>query len=142
MVAAVAGSGRNSSGLNPFDGIGTGMVGLTLISLVWMIGGSIFSIFGEVTTMFLLLAETIRAVIEGEDPAWDWSLSPLSLLGGTLCMTWASSWFFSAAVLSWEARTRRQTDRVRAAIAATRVSPQDLRALREARMPDKGTSHD
>jgi hypothetical protein len=133
MTAAVVGSGRRSTGLNPFDGFGSGMLGLTLISIVWMIGGSVFSIFGEVTTMFFLLAETIRAVIAAEDPAWDWSLSPFSLLGGTLYMTWASSWFFSAAVLYWERGEERRKAEKAAKIEASRVSAVDLRALREAR---------
>jgi hypothetical protein len=137
MTAAVAGTERRSTGLNPFDGIGSGMIGLTLISLVWMAGGTVFSVFGEVTTMFFLLFETIRAVIEGEDPAWDWSLSPLSLLGGTLYMTWASSWFFSAAVLYWERSTSRRAEKLRAAVEASRVSAEDLRALREARMRNR-----
>jgi hypothetical protein len=135
MTAAVAGSGHQSTGMNPVDGFGTGMIGLTLISLVWMIGGSLFSVFGEVATMLALVIETIRAVAAAEDPAWDWSVSPLSLLGGTLWMAWASSWFFTAAVLYWEqAETRRKTA-VRTGIEAKRVSADDLRALREARMP-------
>jgi hypothetical protein len=138
MTFAVAGTERRSSGLDPFDGIGTGMFGLTLISLVWMIGGSVFSVFGEVATMVFLLFETIRAVINAEDPAWDFSLSPISLLGGTLWMTWASSWFFSAAVLYWERAISRRTARTRASVEATRVSADDLRALREARMTRKG----
>jgi hypothetical protein len=134
MIAAVAGNGRRSTGLNPFDGFGTGMFGLTLISIVWMIGGNLFSLFGEVATMLALLFETIRAVINAEDPAWDWSVSPFSLLGGTLYMTWASSWFFSAAVLYWERATDRRAASARARIEANRVSADDLRALREARM--------
>jgi hypothetical protein len=135
MTAAVAGVNPDSHGVNPFAGFGSGMLGLTLISLVWMAGGTVFSIFGEVATMFVLMAETLRAVIANEDPAWDWSLSPFSLLGGTLYMVWASSWFFSAAVLHWERTERRRTAQARARIEATRVSAADLRALREARMP-------
>lgn len=134
MTAAVVGNARRTRGVDPFDGLGAGMAGLTIISLVWMIGGTWFSIFGEVATMFFLLAETIRAVIANEDPAWEWSLSPLSLLGGTLYMTWASSWFFSAAVLYWERLVERRKSVARATIEASRVSAEDLRALREARM--------
>jgi hypothetical protein len=134
MTAAVAGTNRRSWALNPIEGFGSGMLGLTLISLVWMVGGTFLSIFGEVTTMFVLLAETIHAVINNEDPKWDWSLSPFSLLGGTLYMTWASSWFFSAAVLYWERSTNRRAAEVREKIEASRVSADDLRALREARM--------
>jgi hypothetical protein len=138
MTFAVAGTERRSAGLDPFDGLGSGMIGLTLISLIWMAGGTIFSIFGEVATMVFLLFETIRAVINAEDPAWDWSLSPLSLLGGTLWMTWASSWFFSAAVLYWERTISRRAEQVRASVEASRVSAEDLRALREARMIRSG----
>jgi hypothetical protein len=138
MTFAVAGTERRSAGLDPFNGLGSGMIGLTLISLIWMAGGTIFSIFGEVATIVFLLFETIRAVINAEDPAWDWSLSPLSLLGGTLWMTWASSWFFSAAVLYWERTISRRAEQVRASVEASRVSAEDLRALREARMIRSG----
>jgi hypothetical protein len=134
MTAAVAGNGRDGTGVNPLDGVGTGLFGLTFIGFVWLIGGNMFAVFGEVTTMFFLLVETIRAVINAEDPAWDWSLSPFSLLGGTLWMAWASSWFFSAAVLYWERKTDREAASQRAKIEANRLSAQDLRALREARM--------
>ena len=134
MTFAVAGTDRRSTGINPFDGIGTGMVGLTLISVVWMVGGSVFSVFGEVATMLALLYETIRAVAQAENPAWDWSISPLSLLGGTLWMTWASSWFFAAAVLYWERVQDQRKAAARAGVEAGRVSSADLRALRKSRM--------
>jgi hypothetical protein len=134
MTAAVADGNARGTGVNPFQTLGTGLLGLGLISLVWMAGGTVFSIFGEVATMFFLLVETIRAVINAEDPAWDWSLSPFSLLGGTLYMTWASSWFFSAAVLYWERSTTRKALKSREKTEAARVSSTDLRALREARM--------
>jgi hypothetical protein len=135
MTAAVVGSNRRSWAINPFDGIGAGMFSLTLISLVWIAGGTVFAIFGEVATMVFLLFETVRAVIHAEDPAWDWSVSPLSLLGGTLYMTWASSWFFATAVLVWERRVDRQKADAIAVVEQNRVSSADLRALREARMP-------
>lgn len=133
MTFAVAASGRRGSGIYPFEGIGKGMISLSLISIVWMIGGSLFSIFGEVATILALLFETIRAVIASEDPAWDWSISPFSLLGGTLWMTWASSWFFSTAVLYWERAVDRRKTAALARVEALRVSSQDLRALRLAR---------
>lgn len=133
MTAAVAGVNRQSGRMNPLQGFGKGIFGLTVISIVWIIGGSFFSIFGEVATMFFLLIETIRAVIAAEDPAWNWSISPWSLLGGTLWMTWASSWFFSAAVLYWEDSVQRQALAARARVEAARVSSEDLRALRLAR---------
>ena len=137
MTAAAAGKERGRGRFSPFDGIGSGIFGLTFISLVWMIGGSFFSIFGEVATMLVLLFEAIRAVIAAEEPAWDWSISPLSLLGGTLWMAWASSWFFSAAVLYWERAAERRQGMVRATAEASRVSSEDLRALRVLRMPGR-----
>ncbi len=134
-VAALANGSRHGAGLRPVDLFATGIGGLSLISLVWLAGGNLLSVFGEVATMFLLLFETILAVIAGEDPSWDWSLSPFSLLGGTLYMAWASSWFFSAAVLYWEHAAEKTLARGRAATEAARVTGDDLRALREARMP-------
>lgn len=134
MTAAVADGNARGTGANPFAMLGSGIFGLTLISLVWMVGGNVFSIFGEVATTFTLLVTTIYAVVQGEDPIWDVSLSPFSLMGGTLYMTWASSWFFSTAVLHWERAMARRSASQMAKVEATRFSSADLRALREARM--------
>lgn len=137
MTAAVADASDRGTGVNPFAMLGTGVFGLSLITVVWMAGGRFLAIFGEVMTMFALFIETIRAVIVGEDPRWDWSLNPSTLLGGTLFMAWASSWFFSAAVLYWERATEKRRARAVSSLNATRVSSDDLRALRNARMPGR-----
>lgn len=134
MTAAVADGDARGTGVNPFQTLGKGMLGLGLISLVWTVGGSFWSIFGEVATMLALVVSTIHAVFNAEDPAWDWSVSPLSLLGATLWMTWASSWFFSAAVLYWERSMARRTSTM---TSAPRHTAEDLRALREGRMRDR-----
>ncbi|MGL4236925.1 hypothetical protein [Tabrizicola sp.] len=134
MTAVVADADAKGTGVNPFKGLGTGIVGLSIISLIWMIGGNLFSFFGEVATMFALVSSTIYAVFNAKDPAWDVSLSPFSLLGGTLFMTWASSWFFSAAVLYWERAEARRKATASAQVKASRATSDDLRALRESRM--------
>lgn len=135
MVAAVSDGGDGGTGINPFNGLGAGLFGLTVINLIWMIGGNFFSIFGEVITMFALVTTTAFSLANGKDIAWPETPGALWMLGATLFMTWASSWFFSAAVLYWEARVSR-TQRQAAGAAAPRPSSNDLRALLEARMPN------
>jgi hypothetical protein len=138
MTAAAAAATDRGRTASPIFGLGTGMFSLTLIMLVWMFGGSFFSIFGEVTTIFFMLATALFAAINSDEIPWEWSFDTGRLMGATLFMIWASSWFFATAVLAWEkAVQRREQDSV-AANTVQRTSSTDIRALREARERAKG----
>lgn len=76
--------------------------------------------------MFALFLTTLMALANGTDLPWDWSISPRSLLGGTLSIAWASSWFFATAVLYWERLGEKDAQ-------ANRVSSTDIRTLRQTR---------
>jgi hypothetical protein len=134
MTSAAAAIGqRRGRAANPVDGFGTGLFSLMLITCVWFFVGQWFTIFGEVGSTFLLMLDALTAYLNGEEIGEDWSLKPGTLLGGTLFMAWASSWFFATAVLAWEkASIRREVVR-KEAMTIERISPDSLRALREAR---------
>lgn len=115
-------------------GLGAGALGLMVPLVAWGLGGHVFAFFGEVWTMFALIGSAVYALATGREPFWEWSLSPLSLLGATVFMTWASSWFFATAVLAWERHAGHRAEvAATARRPATADSASDLRALREAR---------
>lgn len=137
MTAAAASAGNwRSPDPNPFEGFAQGMASLALISLIWIGGGQFFAFFGEIVSLYLLAIDLLLAWQNGTDPTTYYSLQPGNLIGGTLLMAWASSWFFATAVLFWERRQQRIQTARQTRIEATRVSSADLRALREAR--DRG----
>lgn len=133
MTEAAASATRRGVGRGLFFGLGRGMVSLFLITLVWFYGGRFFALFGEVWSLLLMIVSTLLAVTYGEDIPWDWDISLGSLLGGTLFMTWASSWYFATAVLAWEEAGARAAKAKTAASVAARPSGDDLRALRQSR---------
>jgi hypothetical protein len=133
MTAAAAAATDRGRTASPIFGLGTGMFSLTFIMLVWMFGGNVFSIFGEVTTIFFMLATALFAAINGKDIPWEWSVDTGKLAGATLFMTWASSWFFATAVLAWEKAVQRIEHDGVAAKEVQRTTSTDIRALREAR---------
>ncbi len=116
-----------------FFGFGAGFFSLFPVTLVWAYGGKFFALFGEVWTLFFMLLSAMIAAFNGDDIPWEWNFDTSYLLGGTLFMAWASSWFFATAVLAWEkAGHRRKQARVDA-IEAQRLSGDELRALRKSR---------
>lgn len=115
-----------------FFGFGTGALSLFFIMLVWTFGGKFFAFFGEVGAIFLMLLKALFALKNGEDISWDWGFD-LTLMGATLFMAWASSWFFATAVLAWESAGQRQKQTQTDTIETQRVSSDDLRNLRKSR---------
>jgi hypothetical protein len=134
MTSAAAAIGqRRGRAANPVDGFGTGLFSLMLITCVWFFVGQWFAIFGEVGTTFLLMLDALTAYLNGDEIGEDWTLKPGTLLGGTLFMAWASSWFFATSVLAWEKATARREVVRKESMTIERISPDSLRALREAR---------
>ena len=116
-----------------FFGFGAGAFSLFIVMLVWAFGGKFFAFFGEVWTIFAMLVSALLAVSRGEDIPWEWSFDLTYLMGGTLFMAWASSWFFATAVLAWETAGQLQKQDRKDAVEAQRISGDDLRALRKSR---------
>jgi hypothetical protein len=134
MVGAAYAASPKGGDINYFSGLGKGMFSLLLVMAVWLLGGHIFSIFGEVWAVFGMIAFAIWDLMSGETLTWELMPAVPFVLGGVLVMTWASSWFFATAVLAWEdVVSRRMADAERQRNAA-RPSTEDIRALRRSRM--------
>jgi len=116
-----------------FFGFGAGFFSLLPVSLVWAYGGKFFAFFGEVWAIFIMMLSAIVAARKGEDIPWEWNFDTSYLLGGTLFMAWASSWFFATAVLAWEKAGQRRKQARTDVIEAQRLSGDELRALRKSR---------
>lgn len=116
-----------------FFGFGVGFFSLFPVTLIWAYGGKFFAFFGEVWTLFFMLLGALIAAFNGEDIPWEWNFDLGYLLGGTLFMAWASSWFFATSVLAWEKAGQRRKQASIDAIEAERLSGDDLRALRKSR---------
>jgi len=129
--AAAAGSRGPDNGY--FFGFGVGFFSLLPVTLVWAYGGKFFALFGEVWTISLMILGALAAMWQGKDIPWEGDLDLGYLIGGTLFMAWASSWFFATAVLAREkAGQQQKQDRINT-VEAQRISGDDLRALRKSR---------
>lgn len=115
-------------------GFGSGIVGLMIVMAVWLFAGHMFSFFGEIWTTFGLIASALWAWYQNEPVPWVLSTDPWTAFASTISMTWASSWFFATAVLSWERKVKRAAALQDAERVANHVSSEDIRALREQRM--------
>ena len=133
MTGAAAAS-RHRADPGYLSGLGSGLISLLIVMAVWLFCGHVFALVGEVWTGLFLIVTTLLELYDGEDWAWPLRIHPRSLLGSTLLMAWASSWFFSTAVLCWERRVAREEAQRRAQTEAERVPSTDIRALRQARM--------
>jgi hypothetical protein len=134
MVGAAYAASPKGGDINYFSGFGKGMFSLLLVMVVWLFGGHMFSIFGEVWTVFGMIAFAIWDIVRGEPLTWELMPAVPFVLGGVLVMTWASSWFFATAVLAWEDVVSRQMADVERQRNAGRPTAEDIRALRQSRM--------
>lgn len=134
LTAAAAATGKQGWDRKAFFGFGRGVIGLSLVTAVWMFSGHIFSFFGEVWTLMGLMFGMFRALIEGESLPFQTDLAPWTALRGMLIMTWASSWYFTTAVLTWENYVKKTPKQKAAQKPKAGVSTDDIRALRLARM--------
>ncbi len=138
MTAAAYSANSRSHGTRLFFGFGAGVPSLLVVTAVWLIGGHFFSIFGEVWTTLGLMVTALWAFVQGESLPWEITINRWSALGGTLFMTWASSWFFATAVLAWERKVESGKVQRQARIAERQGEAVDLRAMRARRMRGSG----
>lgn len=134
LTAAAAATEAKGWDYKAFAGFGYGIIGLAIVSAIWLFSGHMYAIFGEIWAMFGLVFVAFNALAAGEALPFATDLSPLSALRSVLIMTWASSWYFATAVLTWErfAETRpinTATESVQKALTTN-----DIRALRQSRM--------
>ncbi|WP_208354468.1 hypothetical protein [Pseudaestuariivita rosea] len=133
MTAAAASATPRGGDIKAFFGFGSGLLGLMFVMAVWLFSGRFFAIFGEIWTTFGLMATALWSWFQDEGLPWEISLDPWTAFASTIFMTWASSWFFATAVLTWERKVERQKADWAAQANENRVSTDELRALRKKR---------
>ena len=135
-VAAAASEGARDPGA--FFGFGTGIISLVVAWVAWFSGlillGFIWVLIETAATgTQLLLSEAFGTVVEDAKPI-NWVMFAVSVL----YVLWGTCWFSATAVLAWDRLLQsRAANRVEV-VAVARVSGDDLRALRESRMPGRG----
>ena len=131
-VAAAASPGRRDPG--PFVGFGRGMVSLTLVWIAWFGGIFLFGFFDilseSVTFAMQNTMGNLRGKLSNDVP--DFHLIPF--IAAVTYLIWGSCWFYATAVLVWERHLSRQEAQKVETVAVERMTAEDLRALREARM--------
>ncbi|MGL4236924.1 hypothetical protein [Tabrizicola sp.] len=120
-----------------FWGFGQGMFSLLVVSLAWLFILGTFIVWGYGET---LIASGLQyafgtASFSFGDKILTVRADLYESIGGLLVVIWATCWYFATSVLAWE-RLRNKLEAERATrLEVTRTSIEDLRALRESRMP-------
>lgn len=94
--------------------------GLIVLGFLWVIVDAA-SLGTEI-----LVAEVLGTVLEDPKPI-NWALFAVSVL----CILWGACWFSATAVLAWDRISQKQASRRIEPVVVAKVSPDDLRALRE-----------
>lgn len=136
LAAAATPKGRDPG---PFYGFGAGLISVGLAWVLWIAGLVLLGFFLAITEGVGLGMQTAVSSLIGmplADPiAVDWWFFGLSVVYAL----WGTCWFCATAALAWDRTQERHAAAAAPEIeAAPRMSTDDLRALREARMPGRG----
>lgn len=120
---------------DPLFGFGAGLFSLLIAWGAWFAG---LILLGFAATLLesiaiglaVAVAEYTEVPLE-EEVKIDW----VALVIATVYFLWGTCWFCATAVLAWERRIQRRGKVIEDVVESRRVSADDLRALREARMP-------
>ena len=119
---------------DPVQGFGAGFVSLAIVLGIGSALSLYLGIFGEVWIVLGLMAEWVLVYAMGDELP-DLPGITLGFVASVVAIIMASCWYFATAVLAWESRQRRPLEETGATAPVTRISADDLRALRESRMP-------
>jgi hypothetical protein len=138
MTAAAATATTRGVQSDLFWGFGSGIVSLAIVSALGVLGNAaIVILFPETwmlaVLMFVEISQLAARLREIPHPEIFYPLA----IGSLLFPVWTTSWFFATAVLAWESAKTKEAKLVRKTTEVARVSTDDLRALRESRMPDR-----
>lgn len=120
---------------DPFFGFGSGLLSLMASWGLWIAGMvyfGFFAVLGDTIAYgtYLMIRDILPFTGEPPFPP-DWTMVAVSLL----YLLWGTCWFSATAVLAWEGRiAKKEAEKVEVAT-VPRISAEDLRAMREARMP-------
>lgn len=134
MVATAFEATGNGRSADPVFGIGRGMFSLALIWMLWLFGiyysglieftmFELLRILTEVTG--LPLSDRVIVLPERNIP-W--------LVGAWLVLFWGTCWYYATAVIAWDDEVQRREAERTKVVEVARVSAEELRQLREARM--------
>lgn len=134
MAASAVSSSTRGRQSDLIWGLGAGAFSVGVPLIFWGLGGHILALCGgELWTTIGMAVSSVFALLNGYGNPWSISVNPFTLFGGTLLMTWASSWFFATAVLAWEREVQRQGQARANAAKERQADSGDIRSLREAR---------
>jgi hypothetical protein len=122
-------------------GFGTGFISLMIVLAVSAIVSEYFGFFAEIWIYLGLLSFwVVMYMVGGELP--DLPLPDLGFAVAVLAVIGMSCWFFATAVLAWDATRTRKGKTADIPLPAAHATLDDLRALRESRMPGARTPPD
>ena len=119
-------------------GFGRGFFSVLVVWVVWTVA---FFGLGFFTVIIEAITTGIQLLFSGLVPIPETEIKPIRIVPLVLAsafMLWGPCWIGATAVLVWERTVaRNETERVKT-VEVSRISADELRALREARMPGKG----
>ncbi|OYW57537.1 MAG: hypothetical protein B7Z10_04325 [Rhodobacterales bacterium 32-66-7] len=134
LAAAATPGGRNPG---PFYGFGSGLFSILVAWGVWIAGlfflGFFASFLDGVTFGMQTAVTNMFGVPLEEEITIDWWFLALAVA----YMLWGTCWFCTTAVLAWDRTVHRWAKVPSEIVPIERISTDDLRALREARMPGR-----
>lgn len=136
VVAAAATPNRSDPG--PFVGICQGLFSLSLVWFLWLAGIFFIGVGAIMTESVTFAVQHTVGNLPGRAPTAPAEIHLLPLVGAVAYLLWGGCWFYATAVLAWERMLdRRKVEEVETTV-TTRMSAEDLRAWREARLPKDG----
>lgn len=134
MTAASFEATPNGRSADPLFGIGRGMFSLALIWILWLVGiyfsGLIQFVIEQLTYILYLALGQYLTLTPIKVPQYNL----VGVLLSMLFLFWGTCWYYATAIIAWSDEvTAREARRV-VTREVSRMSADDLRALRESRM--------
>jgi hypothetical protein len=138
MTAAAATATIRGTQSDLFWGFGAGVISLAIVTVLGFLGNAaLFLGFHQAIGLFVILQSDVSDLVQTFLALPHLEIVIPVAIGSILFALWTTCWFFATAVLAWERAKARQTAQVRTPAPTSRVSAEDLRALRESRMRDR-----
>jgi hypothetical protein len=134
MTAAAAAATRGGRDPGPFFGFGAGIISLIIVWFLWFTGIFFLGVFGTILEAIQAGLQETSVDFLAPVPEEPVVFRPVALAIAILYLLWGACWFCATAVLAWDRQiTRRDAKKVKE-VEVTRISSDELRALRESRM--------
>jgi hypothetical protein len=134
ITAAAVEATSNGRSADPLFGIGRGMFSLALIWILWLVAlyysGIIQFMILQVTLFLYEILGRFITLKPIEVPQYD----VVWLILSTLFLLWGTCWYYATAILAWSDEVAAREARRVVKREVTRMSAEELRALRQSRM--------